>query len=53
MGEREDAENERRSKGMVDAVKPVRYWRQRPTVDQLAALVEQLEQRVTELERRR
>ena len=52
MGEHEDAEIERRSQGMVDGVKPVCYWRQRPTVGQLADRVEQLEHRVTELERR-
>lgn len=52
MGAREDAENERRSRAMVDGVKPVRYWRQRPTLDQLAERVAQLEERVVELERR-
>ncbi len=53
MGEREDAENERRSLAMVDGVKPVRYWRRRPTLEQLAERVERLEQRVDEVERRR
>ena len=52
MGEREDAENERRSRAMVDGVKPVRYWRQRPSLDQLADRMAHLEERVVELERR-
>ena len=37
---------------MVEGVVPVRYWRQRPTLEQLAARVEQLDQRVAEVERR-
>ena len=49
MGAREDAENERGSNAMVDGVKPVAYWRQRPTRDRLA---DGFEQRVVELERR-
>lgn len=36
---------------MVDGVRPVRYWRQRPTVGHLAERVELLEQRVTDLRR--
>ena len=52
MGEREYAENVRRSRAMVEGVVPVRYWRQRPTLEQLAARVEQLDQRVAEVERR-
>jgi polyhydroxyalkanoate synthesis regulator phasin len=52
MGEREDVENERRSRAMVEGVKPVRYWRQRSSLDQLAYRVAHLEERVAELERR-
>lgn len=52
MGEREDAENERRSRAMVDGVRTVRYWRQRPTLDELAERVDQLEERVSGVERR-
>lgn len=36
---------------MVEEVKPVWYWRQRPSLEQLAGRVERLEQRVAELER--
>ena len=53
MGEREDAEIERRSRAMVDAQRPVPYWTRRPTVESLAARIDELERRVTELERRR
>lgn len=49
MGEREEAENERRSRAMVDAQRLVPYWR-RPTLEQLVERVERLEQRVTDLE---
>lgn len=52
VGEREEAENVRRSRAMVDAQRSVPYWR-RPTLEQLAERVERLEQRVVELERRR
>ena len=51
MREREDQENLRRSRAMVDAVRPVRYWRERPTVDHLAERVELLEQRTADLRR--
>lgn len=37
---------------MVEGVRPVRYWRQRPSLDQLADRVAELERRVAEVERR-
>ena len=51
MGEHEDAENLRRSRAMVEGARPVRYWLQRPTLEQLALRVAQLDQRVAEVER--
>lgn len=52
MGAQEDAENERRSQAMVDGVRTVRYWQQRPTLEELAEQIAQLEERVADVERR-
>ena len=52
MGTPEGDENERRSRAMVDAQKPVRYWRQRSTLEQLAERVGRLEEQVAQLEHR-
>jgi hypothetical protein len=37
---------------MVKGVKPIRYWRQRATLDQLADRMAHLEERLVERERR-
>ena len=52
MGEHEDAENLRRSRAMVEGARPVRSWLHRPTLEQLAMRVAQLDRRVVEVERR-
>jgi hypothetical protein len=52
MGERGDAENERRSRAIVDRGEAGPVLAARPTLDQLAERVAQLEDRVAELDRR-
>ena len=48
MGPREEAENERRSRAMVDAQKPVRYWQRKPITVPLVDRLDALERQVAE-----
>ena len=52
MGAHEDAEIERRSRAMVEAQRPVRYWQRATSAAAVAARVHDLERRLAAVEHR-